>query len=37
MAFGETPAAATLIGGAIILAAVISMAAAGADGRTPVA
>jgi drug/metabolite transporter (DMT)-like permease len=37
MAFGETPAAATLIGGAIILAAVISMAAAGANGRTPLA
>jgi drug/metabolite transporter, DME family len=30
LAFGETPAAATLIGGAIILAAVVWMAAAGA-------
>ena len=31
LAFGETPAMATLIGGAIILAAVISMAATGAS------
>jgi drug/metabolite transporter, DME family len=35
LAFGETPAAATLTGGAIILGAVISMAAAGAG--SPVA
>ena len=35
LAFGETPAAATLIGGAIILGAVISMAAAGASPRMP--
>jgi len=34
LAFGETPVAATLIGGAVILAAVISMAAAGAAPRT---
>jgi drug/metabolite transporter (DMT)-like permease len=34
LAFGETPAAATLIGGAVILAAVISMAAAGPVPRT---
>jgi drug/metabolite transporter, DME family len=30
LAFGETPAAATMIGGAIILAAIVAMAAAGA-------
>jgi DME family drug/metabolite transporter len=35
LAFGETPAAATLVGGAIILGAVISMAAAGASSRMP--
>jgi drug/metabolite transporter (DMT)-like permease len=35
LAFGETPAAATLVGGAIILAAVISMAAAGASPPLP--
>lgn len=34
LAFGETPASATLIGGAIILAAVVSMAAAGAGPRS---
>jgi drug/metabolite transporter (DMT)-like permease len=33
LAFGETPAAATLVGGFIILGAVISMAAAGAPPR----
>jgi len=32
--FGETPAAATLLGGAVILAAVVAMAFAGA-GRAP--
>ncbi|HEY1454505.1 MAG TPA: DMT family transporter [Roseiarcus sp.] len=37
LAFGETPAAATLIGGAVILGAVISMAAAGASPRAPAA
>jgi len=35
LAFGETPAVATLIGGAIILGAVISMAAAGASPPMP--
>jgi drug/metabolite transporter (DMT)-like permease len=35
LAFGETPAAATLIGGAIILGAVVSMAAAGASPPLP--
>ena len=35
LAFGETPAVATLIGGAIILGAVISMAAAGASRQLP--
>jgi drug/metabolite transporter (DMT)-like permease len=35
LAFGETPAAATLIGGAIILAAVISMARASPAGVSP--
>ena len=34
LAFGETPASATLIGGAIILAAVVSMAASGAGPRS---
>ena len=37
LAFSETPAAATLVGGAIILAAVISMAAAGASPPLPAA
>ena len=35
LAFGETPAAATLIGGAIILVAVVAMTAAGAQGPAP--
>ena len=35
LAFGETPAAATVIGGAIILGAVVSMAAAGPSSRMP--
>jgi drug/metabolite transporter, DME family len=35
LAFGETPAVTTLIGGAVILAAVISMAAAGANAPMP--
>jgi len=35
LAFGETPAVTTLIGGAVILAAVISMAAAGASAPMP--
>jgi len=33
--FGETPAATTLIGGAVILAAVVAMALAGASGAPP--
>ena len=33
--FGETPAATTLIGGAVILAAVVAMALAGAGPRRP--
>jgi drug/metabolite transporter, DME family len=37
LAFGETPALATLIGGVIILGAVISMAAAGTSPRMPAA
>ncbi len=35
LAFGETPATATLVGGAIILAAVIAMAASGASAPAP--
>jgi len=35
LAFGETPAATTLIGGVIIFVAVISMAAAGAGAPMP--
>jgi drug/metabolite transporter, DME family len=35
LAFGETPATATLVGGAIILAAVIAMAASGAGAPAP--
>ena len=37
LAFGETPAASTLFGGAVILVAVISMAAAGAGSAIAVA
>jgi DME family drug/metabolite transporter len=35
LAFGETPATSTLIGGAIILVAIVSMAAAGAGAPLP--
>jgi len=35
LAFGETPAAATLVGGAIILAAVVAMALSGAGAPAP--